>query len=146
MTKKEYKDLLVSIRNIYPNFKGNDELLNYDFDEVKANFLKLKSNEEPTFEEITKGLKTISTEKPVIMQCEYCKEKELVTDTREWLEKHRICQKIDFIDRESKRIKGVGVNKLKYYQMSSYELEKCYREIMNNWIKTHKNVQPFQKI
>lgn len=85
-------------------------------------------------------------EKPVVLQCEYCKEKELVYSTNDWLEKHRICQKIDFIDRQSKKIRGVGINKLKYYQMSSYELEKNYRKVMDNWLSTSKEIEPFKKL
>lgn len=137
MTKRDYDSLLREIRGIYPDFKDNKDLLNYKYNEVRKNFLHHKGEDTPTYQDLVEGL-CYENDQPVILQCEYCKEKELVSNTNEWIAKHRKCQKIDFIDRQSKQIRGIGINRLKYYQMSSYELEKNYRKVMDNYINTMK--------
>lgn len=146
MIKKDYLSLIKEIRGIYPEFQGNEDLLNYKYTDVKKNFLLHTGEEAPTYQELTEGL-NYENDDPVVMMCEYCKEKELVSDTNQWLEKHRVCQKIDFIDRQSKKIRGVGINKLKYYQMSSYELEKNYRKVMEHYLENKdKGTQFYERI
>ena len=142
MIKRDYLSLIKDIRGIYPEFQGNEDLLNYKYEDVKKNFLLHKGEEAPTYQELTEGL-SYENDNPVVMQCEYCKQKELVSNTNDWLDKHRVCQKIDFIDRQSKQIRGIGINKLKYYQMSSYELEKNYRKVMDNYIENVKKGNQF---
>ena len=147
MQRNELNSLTRSIQSIYPTYEQDDRLLDFEYTEVKKKAQLHKTNEAPTFEELTAGLTPIDNNPPVVMQCEYCKEKELVSDTNQWLEKHRVCQKIDFIDRQSKKIRGVGINKLKYYQMSSYELEKNYRKVMEHYLENKdKGTQFYERI
>ena len=147
MQRNELNSLTRSIQSIYPTYEQDDRLLDFEYTEVKKKAQLHKTNEAPTFEELTEGLTPIDNNPPVVMQCEYCKEKELVSNTNEWLEKHRVCQKIDFIDRQSKKIRGVGINKLKYYQMSSYELEKNYRKVMEHYLENKdKGTQFYERI
>lgn len=148
MIKREYEQLLKEIRAIYPEFEADERLLDFTYASIKKNFGRHKGKAIPTFEELIKGVDPEDLDKPVILQCEYCKGKELVRDTNEWIDKHRKCQKIDFIDRQSKQIRGIGINRLKYYQMSSYELEKNYRKVMDNYIENikHQKNQFYEKL
>lgn len=143
MNRKELTNITRGIQAIYSNYIEDERLIDYNYNDIKKKAQLHVGNEAPTFEELTKGLTPIDNDPPVVMMCEYCKEKELVSDTNQWLEKHRICQKIDFIDRQSKKIRGIGINKLKYYQMSSYELEKNYRKVMDNYIENIKKGNQF---
>ena len=139
MKKTEYQSLLKSIRSIHPSFKGTDDLLNFKYDEVKTNFLKHKSNEDITYEDLTEGLQ-YENEKDVYMKCDICGELIHYT-TWEAFDKHyRKCQKIDFINWQSKQIRGEEINKAKYYAMSEEELEKAYRPIMDYCMKQNSSV------
>ena len=102
MTRKEYSDLLKTIRGIYPDFKGYDDLQNYKYEEVYKNFALHKGTETPTYDELVVGLKH-ENEKDVWMQCDICREKIHYTTWDEFDEHYRKCQKIDFIDRQSKK-------------------------------------------
>lgn len=88
--------------------------------------------------------------KPVYIQCDICKEKILVGDDWNVFETHhRRCSKIDFIDRESKRIRGEGIDYNFYKFMSDDDLDQRYRKIMDNWKEQHKEIcfgNLFQKI
>lgn len=139
MKKQEYKQLLISIRGIFPNFRGDEDLLNYKYEEVKANFLKHNSNEEITYDDLVEGLR-YENEKEAIMQCDLCGEKIPYTTWEDFEKHHRKCEKIDFIDRQCKAIHGKGITKEKYRAMSDEELEKNYRPYMNNWVKTHQDI------
>lgn len=78
---------------------------------------------------------------PKYIQCDLCGKLILVGDDWNVFEKHhRRCEKIDFIDRQSKVVHNRGITKEIYYSMSDEELEKNYRPYMNNWVKTHQDI------
>lgn len=78
---------------------------------------------------------------PKYTQCDLCGKLILVGEDWDKFETHhRRCEKIDFIDRQSKEIHNTGITKSVYYEMSDDELEKNYRAYMNNWIKTHQDI------
>ena len=139
MTKKELIDLTKAIRNIYPDFKGYDDLINYKYEEVKKNFLLHKGNETPSYDELVEGLR-YENEKDVLMTCELCGRKIHYTTWENFEKHHRRCSKIDFIDRQAKELKGEGIDKQHFYEMSDDELDSKYRKWMDNWSKTHSNI------
>lgn len=139
MIRKDFIELTKNIRSIYPSFKGYDDLINYKYEEVKKNFLLHTGTDEPTYEELTNGLR-YENEKEVLMQCELCGSKIPYTTWEEFEEHHRRCSKIDFINRQAKELKGVGIDKEYYKSMSDEELNERYDKIMKNWQLTHSSL------
>lgn len=120
-------------------------LKDYDSEDVNKNFDKyiLEYHDRPPLVfEVTRGLEKIEKEpeKYVYIQCEYCKERILVGDDDTPFEKHhRKCSKIDFMDRQSKEIRGFGVDKAHLRELSDEKLDAKYKKIMNNWVEEHPN-------
>lgn len=118
-------------------------LKEYDCKDVLDSFDKyvLEYHDRPPLVfELTRGLDRIEREpeKYVYIQCDLCKEKILVGDDSTPFDKHyRKCQKIDFIDRQAKEIRGYGITKSIYYNKSDEELDKDYRKVMDNWVEEH---------
>jgi hypothetical protein len=121
-------------------------LKEYSAKEVGNNFDKYileYHDRPPLFYELTRNLEKITPteEKEVYIGCELCGKRILVgNDWREFEEHHRRCAKIDFIDRQSKEIRGEGIDKQHFREMSDEELDKKYYKIMNNWEETHPNL------
>lgn len=154
MKTKEIVALFERIKKHYNNFGYDDAkvaewyrfLKDYTADSILDSFDKylLQEHENPPLiTTITKY--ATKTEEPVqapkYIQCELCGEFVLVGDDWDVYEKHhRKCEKIDFIDRQSKEIHGKGITKSIYYAMDDDELEKNYRPYMNNWVNTHKDI------
>lgn len=134
MQRKELNILTKTIQAIHPEYEEDDRLLNFNLIDIKRNFGRHKGLGTPTFEELTAGLEEAS-DPGAWMKCEYCKKKELVFDTDDWIKKHRKCQQIDFIDRQSKQITGKGITKTLYYEMGEDEFEANYRKVMNYYLE-----------
>lgn len=150
----EIKTLLERIKKHYNTFGYDEEkitewhrfLKDYTNDSVLKNFdnYVLDGNERPPI--VSELIKNADKEyleevKPVYIQCDICGEKILVADEWDVFEKHhRRCQKIDFINRECKRIKGEGIDYNHYRTMSDDDLNQRYRKIMDNWKETHKEI------
>lgn len=155
MIKKEYDTLLKKIKDIYPSFSVDEEewweiFSKYSYKEVCENLQEYDEEKPPLYMNLTRGLKEEVKRKPVYIQCDICKEKILVGDDWNVFETHhRRCSKIDFIDRESKRIRGEGIDYSFYKFMSDDDLDQRYRKIMDNWKEQHKEIcfgNLFQKI
>lgn len=141
MTKKELLELTKAIRGIYPSFKGYDDLSNFKYEEVYRNFQLHSGLEEPTYEELIEGLR-YEDEKDIWMQCDLCKEKIYYTTWEEFDKHHRKCEKIDFIDRQAKELKGEGINKEHFRMLPDNELEEKYRKWMDNYLRNNKEFIP----
>lgn len=155
MIRREYDTLLKKIQSIYPTFSVDEEewwnIFNkYSYKEVCENLENYDEDRPPLYMNLVKGLKEEVKRKPAYIQCDICKEKILVADDWDVFEEHhRRCSKIDFIDRECKRIKGEGIDYSFYKFMSEDDLNQRYRKIMDNWKKGHKDIclgNLFQKI
>lgn len=155
MIRREYDTLLKKIQSIYPTFSVDEEewwnIFNkYSYKEVCENLENYDEDRPPLYMNLVKGLKEEVKRKPAYIQCDICKEKILVADDWDVFETHhRRCSKIDFIDRECKRIKGEGIDYSFYKFMSEDDLNQRYRKIMDNWKKEHKDIclgNLFQKI
>jgi hypothetical protein len=141
MTKKELLKLTKAIREIYPSFKGYDDLSNFKYEEVYKNFQLHSGAEEPTYEELIEGLR-YEDEKDVWMQCDLCKKKIYYTTWEEFDKHHRKCEKIDFIDRQAKELKGEGINKEHFRMLPDNELDDKYRKWMDNYLSNNKEFIP----
>lgn len=154
MNPKNIKELFERIKRHYPMFTYDDEKLKewhrflkeYDANDILNSFdryLLEQHEQQPLMTQLTRGLSKIETEeeKLVYLQCDLCKEKILVGNDFNVFEKHhRRCSKIDFIDRQAKELKGEGIDKQHFYEMSDDELDSKYRKWMDNWSKTHSNI------
>lgn len=155
MKVTDIKVLLERIKKHYNNFGYDDMkaqewhrfLKGYTKESVFNNldkFILEYYDRPPIVGELIKGAtKEFEEERPpVYIQCDLCKEKILI-GTDEWdvfETHHRRCSKIDFINREAKRIKGEGIDFNFYRTMSDDELDGRYRKIMNNWKEEHKDL------
>ena len=151
MNKKEILELFNRIKNHYNIFTYDDAkiiewqkfLKEYDAKEVSSNFDKYileYHDRPPLFYELTRGLEKITPieEKEVYIGCDLCGKRILVgNDWEEFEVHHRRCSKIDFIDRQSKEIRGEGINKEHFRELSDKELDEKYNKIMKNWEDTH---------
>lgn len=142
MKREEFNTFYRKLESTYSNFTGTEEewwdvVKKFSFNDVmkKLNDHIETKKSTPIHINLVKGLKEEANEPGAWMKCEYCKKLELVFDTDEWIKAHRKCQQIDFIDRQSKAIKGVGITKQVYYDMGEIEFEKIYREVMNYYLK-----------
>lgn len=148
MTVKDIRNLFDRIKRHYNMFGYDDMkiqewykfLKDYDPKDIDKNFdkylLDIHDNP-PMVVSLTRGIEKMNDnapEKLVYIQCEYCKDKILIgNDWTPFDVHHRKCSKIDFIDRESKRIRGEGIDKEHYRQMTDDELNARYRKVMDNW-------------
>lgn len=154
MKTKEIITLFERIKKHYNNFGYDDAkvaewyrfLKDYTSESILDSFdnYLLQGHEQPPLvTTITRyATKTDEpVEEPKYTQCDICGELILVGDDWDEFEKHhRKCSKIDFINRQSKEIHGKEITKSIYYNMSDDELEKNYRQYMNNWVKTHQDI------
>jgi hypothetical protein len=141
MTKKELEQLYRNIHNIYPSFKRMDDLINYKYEEVYKNFQLHSGAEEPSYEELVSGLR-YEDEKDIWMVCDLCKERIFYTTWEEFDKHYRKCQKVDFIDRQAKELKGEGINKEHFRMLPDNELDDKYRKWMDNYLRSHKEFIP----
>ena len=147
MKVNEVKNLFERIKRHYNTF-GYDEmklaewhrfLKHYTTDSILNNldnFIMESHDRPPLLNELTRNaIKTdVEETKAVYIPCEYCKEKILVGDDwTEYNKHHRRCSKIDFINRESRRIRGEDIDFNLYVNMSDNELDTRYNKIMRNW-------------
>ena len=151
MKLEDIKELFKRIKSHYQMFTTDEAKLkewhrflkDYSKEDVFDNFDKylMQQHEQPPMViTLNRGLKkTIEEpEQLVYVQCDLCKQKILVGDDWDAFDKHyRKCKKIDFIDRQSKQIRGEGINKEKYYSMTDEELEQNYRPIMDYFLKNN---------
>lgn len=154
MNAKEIKELFEKIKRHYNVFTYDDGkiqewhrfLKDYRKEDILENFDRylLEQHEQPPMVvSLNRGLHKEEQEEQLhYIQCDLCGEKILVGNSNwEDFEKHhRKCEKIDFIDRQCKAIHGKGITKETYRAMSDEELEKNYRQYMNNWVKTHQDI------
>lgn len=146
MTRNEFNILFKNIQNEYSNFDGDyDEwygvLIEYSYEDIKKALNSRNKNTPPIHTHLIKGLKPEEVTEPKYIQCDLCGKLILVGKDWDVFEKHhRRCEKIDFIDRQSKKIHNTGITKEIYYAMSDEELEKNYRAYMNNWVNTHPDI------
>lgn len=146
MIKKEFDTLIKRIRDMYSSFNVDEDewfkvLGEYSYDDVSNNLQNYSKDIPPLYTHLIKGLKKEIKQAPLHIQCDLCGELVLVDDDWGVYEKHhRKCEKIDFIDRQSKRINKTGITKSIYYKMSDEELEKNYRPYMNRWIKDNPDI------
>lgn len=146
MTRDEFNKVFNYIRNEYSDFEGDyDEwygiLSEYAYEDILKKVKERRTSTAPIHTHLIKGLKKEEVVEPKYIECDLCGE--LILVGRDWdvFEKHhRRCEKIDFIDRQSKKIHNAGITKSVYYGMTDEELEKNYRAYMNNWIKTHQDI------
>ena len=156
MTIKDIRNLFDRIKRHY-NMFGYDDLKiqewykflkDYDPKDIDKNFdkylLDIHDNP-PMVVSLTRGLKKrdeIEEEKLYYIVCPYCKARVLVGNSNwdDYEIHHRKCSKIDFIDRQSKEIRGEGIDKEHYRAMSDDELNERYHKIMENWIDTHPDI------
>ena len=128
-------------------------LKDYDSDEVKDNldnYILTGYENPPLVYSLIKGLVKIEEpqEKEWVTRCDLCgTEFTIYGDDMSDFDKHyRRCQKIDFINLMSKRIKGVPAAIVKYYEMSDEELDRDYRKIMDYYIQHRGKTEILKKI
>lgn len=144
---------------LFERIKNHYNIFVYDDNKVKEwhRFLKDFNNSEvldnldkyileyhdrpPLVFELTRGLEKNTTPevKEQCIQCDLCKQLVYCYDWSEFDKHYRKCQKIDFIDRQSKAIRGYGITKAIYYNKSDEELDRDYRKVMDNWVEEHPN-------
>lgn len=141
MEKRQLDMLERLIHSNHKDYIADKRLLNYRYIEVKENYLKKYSTD---FEELIDGLKP-ENYKEVSIQCDLCKEAIPFTTWDDFDKHYRRCQKIDFIDRQAKELKGAGIDKEFYYNMGTEELDNRYRKIMDNWKQRNPNFMSILK-
>ena len=155
MTVKDIKILFDRIKKHYNMFGYDDAkiaewykfLKDYDPKDIDNAFdkylLDIHDNP-PMVTSLTRGLEKMTDrvpEKPVYIACDLCGEKILIGNDWNPFEVHRRkCSKIDFIDREAKRIRGEGIDKEHYKEMTDEELNTRYRKVMDNWKEENPNI------
>lgn len=121
-------------------------LKEYYFKDVLDNldrFILEYHDRPPLVFELTKGIERIPRDhilEEKNIQCDLCRKIITYYEWDEFEKHHRRCEKIDFIDRQSKKIRGEGIDKIKYYNMSDNDLDTRYRKIMDNWVETHPDI------
>lgn len=136
MQKKELTLITRNIQSVFPSYVEDERLINYNYEEILERVKKCK--DKPKFEELTKGLHE-EQDTGVILKCDYCGNKELVFDTDEFLRKHDRCKSVDWLSRYVKKVKGEGITKTTYYEMSNEEFEKAYRPWMQHYLNSSKS-------
>lgn len=150
------------IKSIYNTFTMDEQKMNewyhflkdYNASDVFKNYEEYVTNNEqpPIIHSLIRGLSKISkqgaAEKYVKMQCDICRELILVgpDDWDIFETHHRKCSKIDFIDRQSQKLRGEPIDKAKYYALSDEELDSIYRKVMDMYLKTRDNASFIKKI
>lgn len=145
MQKIELDRLTRDIQYIHKNFIEDERLLDYNYDKVRNNWLKNKSSEEITFEALTKGL-VKEGKLEMRIQCDLCKTWIPYSSWEEYDTHWRRCSKIDFINRQAKELGGKGIDYGLYREMSNEELDRRYRQIMNNYEKSHSKQEILEMI
>lgn len=154
MKLEEIKQLLKRIKSHYQTFTTDENkmkewhkfLKEYDSKDINESFDRyiLEQHEQPPMiTSLTRGISKIEAEEEqlVYLQCDLCGEKILVGNDFDVFEKHhRRCSKIDFIDRQAKELKGEGIDKQHFREMSDEELDSKYRKWMDNWQQSHKGI------
>jgi hypothetical protein len=156
------------IITLFERIKNNYNMFTYNDDKVKEwyRFLKDYSKEDvnknldnyittgyenpPLVYSLIKNIPKIEEpqEKEWVTRCDLCgAEIRIYGDDMSDFDKHyRKCQKIDFIDRMSKKYRGTGVAIVKYYEMSNEELDKHYRKIMDFYVKHREETNLLKEI
>lgn len=145
MNKIEISDLFERINNHYNTFTRSEEkieewyrfLKDYDVKDVNRAFdeyLSYGYDNAPLVYSLTKNISKVKEveDDDWITCCDLCKEKIVIhnNDMSNFDKHYRRCQKIDFIDRMSKRFRGQGVSMVKYYEMNDSKLDNAYNKIM----------------
>lgn len=152
MVRNEFTTLLKRIKDIYTDFDVNDEewwniLKDYSYNEVINNLQNYNGNHAPIYKSLITGLKKEKKRPAVKIQCDICRELVTVADDWEVFETHhRKCSKIDFIDRQSQKLRGEPIDKEKYYALSDEELDSIYRKVMDMYLKTRDNASFIKRI
>ena len=137
------------IKSIYNTFSLDEDKVNewyrflkdYNADEVLKKYEEyvVRNEQPPIIFSLIKNLSKIqrNTNNSWTTCCDICKEHITIydNDMTEFDKHYRKCQKIDFIDRQSKAILGEIIDKEKYYAMSDNELEEIYQRIMESYRK-----------
>ena len=150
------------IKSIYNTFTNSEEKINewyrflkdYNASDVFKNYEEYVVNNEqpPIIHSLIRGLSKVKKEgapaKYVKMQCDICRELILVgpDDWEVFETHHRKCSKIDFIDRQSQKLRGEPIDKEKYYALSDEELDSIYRKVMDMYLKTRDNASFIKRI
>lgn len=162
MNKREVMDLMQKIKRIYNTFTFDEDKVNewyrflkdYNASDVFKNYEEYVTNNEqaPIIHSLIRGLSKSkqegATKKFVKIQCDICRELILVGDD-DWdlFEKHhRKCSMIDFIDRQSQKLRGEPINKELYYAMTDEELNNVYRKVMDAYMKVSNGASFIKRI
>ena len=153
MVRNEFETLLKRIKDIYTDFDVNEDewwniFKDYSYNEVITNLQNYNGNHAPIYKSLITGLKKEVKKAPVYIQCDICREKLLIGDN-EWdkFEKHhRKCSMIDFIDRQSQKLRGEPINKELYYAMTDEELNNVYRKVMDAYLKVSNGASFIKRI
>ena len=147
MTRDEFNKLYNKVKNEYKDFSGDynewySVLIDYSYIDILTRLDERNSTTAPIHTTLIKNLKKEEKIDDWVTECDYCKTKIKIVnnDMTNFYKHYRKCQKIDFIDRMSQRIKGHGISSVVYYQMTDEELENDYRKIMSYYLQ-QKNVQ-----
>lgn len=150
MKTTEIGNLFERIKKHYNTFGYDEEkikewhkfLKDFTNDSVLDNFDKfvLEYHDRPPFVyELTRGAIKNEETNEMRLQCEFCKEYiEYSNYETHW----RRCDKIDFINRRAKELKGEGIDYNLYRTMSDTELNERYRKIMEHLVKTQDTSKP----
>lgn len=139
MQRIELNNLTRTIQSVYSDYIEDERLLDYDFNEVKKNYLHHKGIETPTYDLLIKGLNQVAPN-ILTVKCEYCGESIKYLNWETYDKHWRRCSKIDFINRQAKELKGEGIDYSIYRSMSDEELNQRYRKIMDYYQTTHKDI------
>lgn len=143
MTKTEFDTLLKKIRDIYPDFKVDEvewweHLKEYSYQDVYKNVLHHSGTNAPLYADLKKGLKKEEKKKDWLLKCPVCDKWLKYDGNWEEYDKHwRRCQKIDFINNQSKELRGEEIDIERYRNMSDEELDRRYRKIMDNFTSSN---------
>lgn len=139
MQRNELNNLTKMIQSAYEDYVEDERLIDYDYNEVKNNYLHHKGMETPNYDYLTNGLTQVLPN-VLTVKCEFCG-KPIPYLNWETYDKHwRKCSKIDFINRQAKELKGEEIDYSLYRSMSDEELDKRYRKIMDYFQTTHKDL------
>ena len=146
MLRNEFENIFKELKQ-YPDFDGEylewyKEIIDYPYKGILNNLRKHKSTNAPVPKQLIGKLDKEEIIEDWITECEYCKKRFTIqnNDMTEYEKHFRKCSKIDFLDRMSKRIKGVGITYDKYHNMSDDELEKAYRSVMDYYEQQRKPI------
>lgn len=150
MNKQEIALLFNRIKNHYNTFTTSDEKIqewyrflkdyhNEDVNRRLDEYLKCEYDQPPLCMSLTRGIEKIKrdTNNSWTTCCDICKEHITIydNDMTDFDKHYRKCQKIDFIDRQSKAILGEVIDKEEYYAMPDKELDEQYQRVMESYRK-----------